>query len=79
MEFGNILSLKSQELLYNLSLDELKPVRVIGPGERGKVSVEPSIGKSHFDIKEIETIKVILSPDLNVQEDRIVIEYALLI
>ena len=76
-EFGALIQLSKMQMLYELPLTDLKPIKVIGPGEKGKVTIKNYDWHSDFNISEIETVKIaVLSSDNKGEGDvKAAIEY----
>lgn len=82
LEYGTNIVLSKGQLKYEIPLDQFEQIRIIGPGEKGQVFVEPFAGEGRqaFEFQEAETIKFIVLPRGNTGQfpARVVVEYAML-
>lgn len=83
LEYGKLLTLEKGKWNYTLPITELKQVRVIGPGEKGFIWVNPFDGEGEqpLRLQEAETLKVAVLPAENgaVKADaRALFEYVML-
>ena len=81
LEYGTTVVMSKDKLQYEIPLDQLRQIRIIGPGERGRVSVNPFTGEDgrELEIEEAETLKIIVLPNENIKKkSRVVVEYVML-
>lgn len=82
LEYGTQVKLTKGQLYYEIPLNKLEQIRVIGPGEKGNVIIEPfrSKGQKDLQIEQAETIKIAIlredNPDL--ESARAIFEYVIL-
>lgn len=81
LEYGTTVLMSKDKLQYEIPLDQLRQIRIIGPGERGRVSVNSFTGEGvkELNLEGAETIKIIVLPNENIKKkSRAVIEYVML-